>query len=314
MTRKNLILGGVLIILVAAAFIIEGPLQSWRQNHNLPDNPLAGIDFDQVNAIDVNYQGKTVTIERDGDKWKIAGTKGFYVSDDVMNAVTSAVTDATKAPVEVVSENPDKKGDFGVTTDEGAEVTLRQSDTELAKFYVGQVGDDYSSTYVALPDDSQTYLVKAGLNAAFWRPDWYDRTIFSSDGELITNIRFQYPTREFTVEKDGDGVWSGTLPYKFTVDEDKISPVVDIMSNLQAADIPEQTFDGTGLEKNSIIIQATGDGIDNTLMVGDAKTSGTADTADDNPLYYAKRGDSDNIYLITKEQRDELFKQIRDLQ
>lgn len=35
---------------------------------------------------------------------------------------------------------------------------------------------------------------------------------------------------------------------------------------------------------------------------------------DGEELYYAKKGDSDNIYLITKEQRDELDKQIKDLE
>ena len=79
------------------------------------------------------------------------------------------------------------------------------------------------------------------------------------------------------------------------------------MSNLTAISIPEQTFDNTGLEKNNIIVEATGEGINNTIMVGDAED-------DEESRYYIKRGDSDNIYLITKEQRDALDNQIWDLQ
>jgi hypothetical protein len=70
-----------------------------------------------------------------------------------------------------------------------------------------------------------------------------------------------------------------------------------ILENLRSADIPAQEFKGTGLEKNSLIIQVSGEGFDNTLMVGDC-------TKDN--VCYAKRGDSDNIYFITKEQRDAL--------
>ena len=42
----------------------------------------------------------------------------------------------------------------------------------------------------------------------------------------------------------------------------------------------------------------------NTLMVGDDNGEG---------LYFAKRGDSDNIYLISEEQRDVLDQTIRSL-
>jgi DNA mismatch repair protein MutH len=96
----------------------------------------------------------------------------------------------------------------------------------------------------------------------------------------------------------------GSVPYKFPVDEEKISKIVDIMAGLTAVEIPAQTFDGTGLEKNSIIVQATGDGIDNTIMIGDANADG---------LYFAKSSRNDNIYLVSKENRDELDQRIRDL-
>ncbi|MBU4026105.1 DUF4340 domain-containing protein, partial [Patescibacteria group bacterium] len=113
--------------------------------------------------------------------------------------------------------------------------------------------------------------------------------------------------------------WEGISPYEFSVDENKIDEILNIMSNLIAAKIPEQTFDGTGLEKNLIIAQATGEGIDNILMVGGALQNGSTALRDyganaEEELYYAKKGDSDNIYLITKEQRDELDKNIKDLE
>ncbi len=96
------------------------------------------------------------------------------------------------------------------------------------------------------------------------------------------------------------------MPYSFEVDEDKISEILNIMSSLNAISIPEQIFDNTGLEKNNIIVEATGEEVNNILMIGDAEN-------EEEIRYYAKRGDSDNIYLITKAQRDALDKQIWDL-
>lgn len=113
--------------------------------------------------------------------------------------------------------------------------------------------------------------------------------------------------------------WKGVAPYEFNVNSDKIQNVLIMMSDLTAAELPEQTFEGTGLEKNSLIVQATGEGIDNTIMIGDlfvpqAEHLEEVKTQAQTELYYAKKGDSDNIYLITKEQKDILNNRIIDLQ
>ena len=117
-------------------------------------------------------------------------------------------------------------------------------------------------------------------------------------------IRFQYPGSQFTVEKINNQ-WAGTRPYKFTVSQDKISAVLSVLQNLIATKIPAQTFAGTGLEKHSVIVQVTGNRFDDTIMIGDC-------TKDN--LCYAKTAASDNIYLITKTDRDALNKKITDLQ
>jgi len=76
------------------------------------------------------------------------------------------------------------------------------------------------------------------------------------------------------------------------------------MSNLTAEKIPAQDFTGTGLEKNLIIVEAAGKEINNTLMIG---------SANDDDLYYAKTGDNDNIYLITKNEREKIYKKVADV-
>jgi hypothetical protein len=51
------------------------------------------------------------------------------------------------------------------------------------------------------------------------------------------------------------------------------------------------------LEKNQLIVEALGEGVKNILMVGNDNGKG---------LFYAKKGDSDIIYLISKSDRDGL--------
>lgn len=306
MNKKNLTLLGILIILVGAAYLYQGPLKAWQRDLGKPKNFLASLNVDQVAAIDVVKQGATTTIEMSGDKWKIGGTKAFYVPAETITAAKTALSAAKDSALTVASENPDKKGEFDLDGDSATLVVLRQGENVMQRLLVGKTGSDYQSSYIALENDPTTFLVGANLTNAFARADFYDRTIMQSDREKASKIRFQYPTREFTIEKK-DGKWSGTLPTKFIVNEDKVNEVLNVMTALRAAEIPPQTFAGTGLEKNSIIVQITGEGIDQTLMVGDAQGEG------EDALYFAKRGDSDNIYLITKSERDILNKKFSDL-
>jgi hypothetical protein len=319
MNKKNLILGIILIVLVAAAWIYQGPFKDWRTNSGKAKNFLFGVDIDGITAIKIGRFGQETTLEKDGDRWKIGGTKDFYADPDVISAALSALKDAAGAEMTLVSKNEDAKPQFQTDDMTGVKVTLMNGGQEAANFVVGKTGSDYASTYLS-PGGAETYsCAAANISYAFSQPDWYDKIIFSSDKNQISQIRFQYPSREFTItevtENGYEGAennetatatktWAGTLPYKFKVSADKVDPILDIMSNLTASDVPAQTFDGTGLEKHNIIIEATGDGFNNTLMIGD-------DNGDE--MYYAKKGDSDNIYLITKEQRDALDKTSMDL-
>jgi len=290
-------------LLAALAYLYQGPIQEWRSSFDKPDNFFADLNMDEINRMEIERNGELTVLEKIDEKWKISGTNSFFVKDSIMENVFTILKNTVSASVELVSENKDKKEEFQTNESDGVKVRFSQSDNELINFIVGKTGNDFSSTYISLPESEKTYLIKSNLNSALAQSDWYDMSIFSAQKEKINKIRFQYPTREFTIEKKDD-VWSGVLPYTFSVSEEKAGEVLDIMSNLFAAEIPEQIFESTGLDKNLIIIQATGEGIDNTLMIGEVN---------DNNLYYVKRGDSDNIYLITEEQRDKLDKQTRDL-
>ncbi len=301
MNKKNLILGGILIILIALAYLYQWPLKKWQAGLGKEPNFLAKVDVKNVDKIEIIKEGKTVILEKQGDRFKVGGTKYFYVEKTIADSLANKLEEAAKSDLELTSSNKDKKSELK-TDDGGVRTKLYQTGNMIADFIIGKMGSDFMSAYISEANTDKTYSVSVNLNV-FNQPEWRDLTIFSSDKEKINKIRFQYPSSEFTVEKDRES-WKGTKPYSFSVSNEKIDKILDIMSDLTAVEIPEQNFAGTGLEKNNIIIQAVGEGIDNTLMIGDTDKNGN---------YYAKRGDSDNIYLITKEQRDELNKKIGEL-
>ncbi len=312
MNKKNLFLAGILVALIVIAFVSEGPFKDWRIKSGKTENILAAVDFSQVSKIDIKRPGESFTMERAGDRWKIVDTKDFYVQDSIIEGIELTLNTAKETNALLVSENVEKKDDFEVN-ESGTIVSLKQGDALLHEFIVGKVSNDFRSTYISKADTDKTYLIKANLNSAFSRSDWYDPVIFESDIEKITKIRFQHPTMEFTVEKLEDE-WQGTLPYGFGVDEEKIKSILEMMANLAATDIPQQTFDNAGFDKDVIIVQATGEEIDNTIMIGGPQAVDADEEVDLEDIpHYAKRADSDNIYLITAEQKELLDIRIQDL-
>lgn len=292
--------------MIALAYLYQGPLRKWQNNLGKPKNILAKIDPAKIDKIEITSTDNTTVLTKSEDalagsaqaRWKYNNTKDFYVDPDLMARALSSLREAAKSEFELVSNNPERKSEFK-TDSAGLMVKVYRSDKKIADFIIGGSSSDDGNSYISTSQSRDTYLVKSDLRNAFEQAEWRDLTIFSTVKEKIKKIRFQYPNREFTVELK-DNKWSGTLPEKFTVNKEKIDKISQIMSNLKAKEIPEQTFKNTGLDKHLIIIEAMGEAIDNILMVG----------ASQGGLYYAKRGDSDNIYLIDKSARDELDKWI----
>ncbi len=306
MSKKNLYLGGILIILAFAAYLYNGPVKNWQENKNQSENFFAKIDINQVDFIDIANKGELITLEKQNDKWKVSGTKDFFVESALAAEQDTKIKDAISGEMELVSNNKENKKDFDLDGESGVLVKLRQGENTLKEFLVGGFGSDYNSTYIAEAGSDESYLIDVALNSIFANSEWYDKTIFQVSPEKITKIRFQYPDREIVIEKDGED-WKGIAPYEFSADVEKVEDVLNVIANLRASDIPEQKFEGTRLEENLIIVEASGEGVNNTIMIGGSESE------EDDTLYYAKKGDSDNIYLISLENRDVLDVNVRDL-
>ncbi len=301
MSKKNLILGGILILLVAFAWIWSGPLADWKKTKGQEKNFLAAVSLAQIKKISIDNNGQKTELDKTADGWAIAGVKNFSVDNTAAGALDSALNEIGVLPIETVSTNADKKSSFG-TDGQGIKVEIEQG-RQTFDFVVGTTTPDYSGTYIAEPDSSKTFSIALDLNSIFGRSDWRSLTIFSFMKERSEKIRFQYPDRQFTVEQIANQ-WTGTQPKKFDVDATKIDAVLSVLQNLTAVKIPAQTFTNTGLEKHSIIVQVTGGDFDDTIMIGDC-------TKDN--LCYAKSAANDDIYLISKTDRDALDKKMTDL-
>lgn len=314
MNKKNLVLGGILVVLLVLVYLYQGPLQNQGQENNF----LSNVNAEEVDRIEITRENATTTtLIKEGDsRWQVKGEGDFYVISDVAGELEDKLGELVEADFELVSTNKDKKDEFHTNEDSGTRVVLYRDGEQVADFISGRTDSSVlNSTYVSRFDSSETYSVQGvNVTSVMSRNDWRSKVIFDSTQEDMNKVRFQYPDREFMVEKmEEEGTttttWQGVEPRQFEVSEEKMDEVLQIMTDLEATRIPEQTFEGTGLSEHLIIVEASGDDTSNTIMVGtkDGKEG-------EKDLYYAKKGSSDNIYLITGEQRDKLDQTMASLQ
>lgn len=318
MNKKNLYLGGLLLFLILGTWLFNGPIKDWKSEWGKADNFFAELDFSQFNQIEISEAGENMKLILTDNRWLIDGTKDFFVQDETVELIKTALEKARDSELELVSENSEKKEDFS-TDSSGAHIRLKQGETVLFDFIQGSASDDFTGSYFSPTNQDKTFYAAANLNNAFVREDWYDKSIFVFDEEKVNRVRFQYPQNEFVVEKKEDSVkstedetlyfWEGTEPYQFRVDDEKMRDIVSTLASLEASSIPAQSFEGTGLEQNLIIVETTlEDESSHTVMIGISP-----DEEAEAVEFFAKRGDSDNIYMISKDDRDLFDTSIRGL-
>jgi hypothetical protein len=300
--KKNLKLLVILIILVGGAYLLTGPIKDWNKKKRAPKNFLAAIDINRAERIEIARKEKTVKLIKEGENWRVEGEGKFFADPEAIETLKTEFKKAQSVGLEIASANKDKKSDFDLDKEYGAEIKFYQGGNEFGNLLIGKMTSDYSGAYIGKEGDDNSYAVPVQLSAAFSPYEWRDRTILSFDQNKLERIRFHYPDREFVLEKK-DGKWKGIAPSAFDANEEKLEPVLTVLANLRAEAIPAQKFSGTDLEKNLIIIEYKGEGIEGALMIGKDNSQGQ---------YYAKRSDSDNIYLIAKSDRDMFNKKMED--
>lgn len=289
-------------MLVVLAYVYQGPLKKWQKNLGKPKNFIAMVNFDQVDKIEIIKPGEKNVINKKDGKWSLENLKGFPADENQVKGLIDGLKASSKDELELISVNKEKKIDF-LTDDSGITLNLFSEGKSLLGMTVGKNGADFNSTYISKADANETYLVKENLAALLDTPSFADNTIFKTDKSKIAKVRFQFQKNGFTIEKK-DGKWISADAKKTLLKTEKVDKILQTMSDLAAVEIPEQTFKGTGLEKNNLIVEATGEGVKNLLMVGDPNKK---------LEYYAKKGDNDFIYLISKDQRNSLDKKVEDL-
>ncbi len=299
LNKKNYILFIVLIALLAVSWLYIFPYQKKEPALN---NFLAQVDISNLNKILVTQNDTIITINKSNGVWTVE-PDNWPMEQTLADALVETLTNLTTLKFEEVSLKPEKKKTFQ-TDESGLQITLYEDNAEVANFVIGKIASDYQSTYLSKNDIDSTYQIKETLVRAFDIENWKDKTIFSLNVEKIKSITFKYPTYEFAITNEPDS--KGELYWRVVdpltrLNKDKTEEMKDTLINLEASNIPEQNLQKLG--KNNLIITIKTEDTEDSLVIGDLQ----------NNEYFVKKQSTGRIFLISKTDRNSLFKQIKDL-
>lgn len=286
MNKKNWILLGVLAVLALAVYAYKLIDKKIVDERTRVGNFASVIDVTKLDRISWEAGAKKMVLNRENKSWRIETDGQFYVQPDLMDQVLGGLAQLASSSLAIVSLQPDNKVLFGLDG-EARLIKLSADGREILQFQLGR--SDGVRSYLSQVGDDKSYASLADLSA--WQvEDWFDKKIFDNNSELWTSLTVDNkikPKESWSVKKVNQE-WLAASGEKLAIE--KLKPVLNAMSQLEASALPKQSLVGTGLDKPSLVIKVASDNLSNAMLVGRAEGNN----------YYVKNAASENIYLVDK--------------
>jgi len=309
-TKKNYLLFIILLILSLGAWAYTVPYQKWQAEKKINDsgNFLSDVNMDLVDKIEVSRGDLDKNfIKKNNGVW-LYGESALPTEKIIMDSMEEKLRNIATSEFVKVSINPDKKTNFGINQ-LSLQVKMYQGDVEMADFFIGNLTGDYQSTYISRNNDDNTYSVADTLVQSFDYASWPDKTITDSAIEGVDVINLNYPNYVISLTNKpaatGEIYWRSEKPYALRLNKEKVEEFLNKALKLEATSMPPQAGDDYGLENPVLVVEISGADVNEKLIFGGQNK---------NNEYYIKQEKTGHVYLVTKENKEAIFKQIKDFQ
>ena len=207
MKTEFLVLG--VIIVAAAAYLMFHDTD--QEHYQLPVLPK--IDTAAVTRIDIQGEGKKISLEKKGDTWVIQ-PGGFPADGARVKGMLFTFEDLTFTAL--VSESK-SYGRYDLSADKRITVSARAGEKELRAFDIGKEAPTFQHTFVKLPDDDRVFHAQGDFRRKFDHSvdDLRDKIIMSFIPETISAIEISDAGRTLVLKKSATE--SGTADSKSPV-------------------------------------------------------------------------------------------------
>ena len=302
-TKQLLILAAIFVVLAIVILLFENPFgQSEYEKKVETATPLfPNFNEEQVMKIEITATDETTTLSKQNDSWVVASMDNYPADGEGVTELLSKVTEFKNT--QRVSNNPEKQAEFEVDST-GVEAKLIDANGKvLAHLFVGKTTPGFLSSYVRPADSNDVYIAQGYLQSVFDKGTrtWKDRTIFSFNKGIVTQLNVISPEETVELRLDAEGTWQMIKPVAAAAKATEVDALLTAFSELDTDDFAEARDALTEYELDapqSTISAVLNDGTTATLHVG----------KEEEGKLYVKRDDKDTVFRLFKSNVDRLIK------
>ena len=302
-TKQLFILGAIFVVLAIVVLLFENPFgQSEYEKKVETAMPLfPNFNGEQVVKIEITATGETTTLSKQNGSWVVASMDNYPADGEGVAELLSKVGEFKNT--QRVSNNPEKQAEFEVDST-GVEAKLMDANgTVLAHLFVGKTTPGFLSSYVRPADSNEVYVAQGYLQSVFDKGTrtWKDRTIFSFNKGIVTQLNIISPEETVELRLDAEGTWQMLKPVAAAAKTTEVDALLTTFSALDTDDFAEGIGDLAeyGLDTPQSTISAMlNDGTTATLHVG----------KEEEGKLYVKRDDKDTVFRLFTSNVDGLMK------
>jgi hypothetical protein len=305
---KNLIAGGILVVLAVVALIVFREKPSVEKQKVMaavdpvPEGRLDTIRISRTEGDGDKAVKENIVLKKKDGKWRMAEPVDYAVDERSLEQMTKTL--AGLRPADIISEKASSHEKFEVDDKKGIDVTALQGEDELAHIIIGKARD--SMTFVRLPGKDPVYRFKDAFRYQFDKSAKVlrEKTVIDIKQENIQKVTFKHDGKELVLEQasaesEGEEAKKKIQPVGVEIknfDEKKAKGVFRALAKITARDfvdekLPDETT-GLGPSATQVVVESMQDDkpVTTTIFVG-------KDTGEDNQTY-VKTSASEQVFLV----------------
>ncbi|MFA5950563.1 MAG: DUF4340 domain-containing protein [Hyphomicrobium sp.] len=230
--------------------------------------PSLAARTQDITSIAITQGGKTLTLERKGDRWSLRERDGFPASNDKIRALLIGLAEADL--LEPKTRNKDRYPLLDLeepSSANGRSRLIRIMDASgrlLGETIAGKGSPDQlagkSGTYVRKPGDAQSWLASTAITGGTSLGDWTQPRVFETATEAVSRLTIELTGEApYDIKRDGDQhVLADIPPGKKIKFINATDTMVEAASFLDFEDVRKAEGDTTGSAGQAVIEAANG--------------------------------------------------------
>lgn len=311
------------IVLVAFVGLAVAAYFATRRTEPEPDASAPALDViksvakDRVDELEIRRpdEAPIKLAKRDG-RWRVVAPVEAAADQSAVDTALDRLADLEVRGVAATRRETHE--DLEINEAKGLRVIARGRGTVLTEIILGAYRN--GKTLARRPQDATVYMLEGAIRYAFNKAlkDWRDRSIVDVPVGDVVEVRFQNRNGTFAFVKNEDE-WTvaqgATAIDRFQAS--KLSSIVSSIARLRATDFADEdvsadaagvgasvTVEDGGVANVGVVTLRTragdaGAGREITIRIGNAR-------GDEDREFYARRGDADTIFVISKYLADRL--------